>query len=237
MMDVTNLRGYGIAGSDAEANWSQAFKAKLKKTSQKVVMKHLNLKQKFQVLYWFAKEKKRSAALDLSDIRAKGMKNDIFIKQQLEYLSIFSTLKIVVGLDSALNIMYAVMDATAEEALLLSLPEVEAIRNMGEPFEVLRSYSAVFPETAKKAGCHEGVITEEKQNSFQFDIHYCVWLELAKKMNVPEACIPNCYADDLAYPKYFESLGIKYTRTGTLAKGNACCDLRFEKMEGVSKTR
>ena len=236
-MDVTKLRGYGIAGSDVEASWSPVFKAKLKKASQKVIMKHLNFKQKFQVLYWFAKEKKRSAALNLSDIRAKGMKNEIFIKQQLEYLSLFSALKIVVGVDSALKIMYAVMDATAAEALLLSLPEVEEIRKLGEPYEVFRDYFAVLPESAIKAGCHQGVISDLKQNSCQFDIHYCVWFELAKKMNVSEACIPNCYADDLAYPKYFESLGIKYTRSGTLAKGSTCCDLRFEKMEGVSNTR
>ena len=230
-MDVTKLRGYGIAASDVEANWSPEFKSKLKKTSLKVVMKHLNFKQKFEVLYWFAKEKKRSTTLDLSDIRAKGMKNEVFIKQQLEYLSLFSALKIVVGVDSALNIMYAVMDATAAEALLLSLPEVEEIRKLGEPYEVFRSYFNVLPETAIKAGCHQGVISDLKLNSCQFDIHYCVWLELSKKMSVPEACIPNCYADDIAYPKYFESLGIKYIRTGTLAKGNTCCDLRFEKME------
>ena len=130
--------------------------------------------------------------------------------------------------------MYAVMDATAAEALLLSLPEFEEIRKLGEPYEVFRSYFAVLPETARNAGCHQGVISDLNQYSCQFDIHYCVWLELARKMNVPEACIPNCYADDLAYPQYFESLGIKYTRTGTLAKGNACCDLRFEKMEETS---
>ena len=94
MMDVTKLRGYGIAGSDVEASWSPAFKTKLKKASQKVVMKHLNFKQKFKVLYWFVKEKKRSTTLDLSDIRAIGMKNEVFIKQQLEYLSLFSALKL-----------------------------------------------------------------------------------------------------------------------------------------------
>jgi hypothetical protein len=36
--------------------------------------------------------------------------------------------------------------------------------------------------------------------------------------------------DDLAYPEYFKNLGIKYIRTGTLAKGNKCCDFRFERI-------
>lgn len=65
----------------------------------------------------------------------------------------------------------------------------------------------------------------------QFDIHWCVWLELARKMNVPEACLPNCCADDLAYPDYFNALGIKYSRIGTLANGCKTCDFRFEKIE------
>jgi len=49
-------------------------------------------------------------------------------------------------------------------------------------------------------------------------------------MDVPEACLANCYADDLVYPDYFKSLGIKYSREGTLAQGKKCCDIRFEKI-------
>jgi hypothetical protein len=73
-------------------------------------------------------------------------------------------------------------------------------------------------------------LTENSESCFQFEITWCIWLELARKMNIPEACIPNCYADDFAYPDYFKKYGIKYSQKGTLAKGAKCCDLRFERM-------
>jgi hypothetical protein len=92
-----------------------------------------------------------------------------------------------------------------------------------------------LPEACKKAACLDMTLTEDSPNVFQFDITWCVWLELAKKMNIPEACIPNCYADDFAYPDYFKSYGINYSRKGTLAKGAACCDLRFDRMQGLTK--
>ena len=105
------------------------------------------------------------------------------------------------------------------------------MKKAGEPFEVFRNFFTSYPNAAKKAGCHDIRVSENTEQVLQFDVQWCVWLELAKKMNVPEACLPNCYADDLAYPDYFSALGIKYSRTGTLAKGCQTCDFRFEKMK------
>ena len=73
------------------------------------------------------------------------------------------------------------------------------------------------------------------EEAFQFDVSWCVWLELARLMDVPEACIPNCYADDLVFPEYFAQFGIRYRRTGTLAMGSSCCDFHFER-EGVPES-
>lgn len=229
-MEIENTRGYGIAVSDAEGSWDSAFKSRIKKTALKTIMKQLTFLQKIQVLIWFYKEKKRAAKLDLSDIRAKGMTNEAFIKQQLEYISLFSTLTKVLNKECALKIMYSVMDATAAEALLLSMPEIDDVKKFGDSIEFFRKYMAVLPEASKKAGCHEITIMEDSTNIIRLDINWCVWLELAKKMDVPEACLANCYADDLAYPDYFRALGIKYSRKGTLAQGKKCCDLRFEKI-------
>ena len=45
-----------------------------------------------------------------------------------------------------------------------------------------------------------------------------------EKINVPEACIPNCYADDLYYPDYFRKFDIKYSRKVTPVRGHNSCD-------------
>ena len=228
-MKIETVRGYGVAMSDLEGSWDAAFKSKIKKISMKIIMKQLSIFQKIRLLYWFYKEKKKADKLNLSDIKSRGMKNTSFINQQLEYISIFSAITKVLNKEKALQIMYSVMDATAKEAFSLSALTVEEVQQFGDSFEFFRKYFFAFSEASTKAGCHDMIISENTVNCIQLDIKWCVWYELAKKMNVPEACIPNCYADDLYYPDYFKSFGIKYSRKGTLAKGHEYCDCRFER--------
>lgn len=228
-MDIEKTNGYGFAISDLEGGWPDAFKSKLKKTSQKIIFKHLSFSQKIRLMYLFLNEKKKAANLDLSDLKAKGMTNTAFIKQQLTYLSMFSALSKVLDKEKAIEIMCSVMEETAAEAFSHSSPQHEAVIEYGNTFEFFRNYFRPLPKVCAKAGCLDMTLSEDSTNCFQLDIHWCVWFELAKKMNVPEACIPNCYADDYAYPAYFKKYGINYSRKGTIANGAKCCDLRFEK--------
>ncbi|MEI7594163.1 MAG: L-2-amino-thiazoline-4-carboxylic acid hydrolase [Bacteroidota bacterium] len=159
------------------------------------------------------------------------MTNNDFINQQLEYIALFSSLTRILNKEKAIKIMCRVMENTAIDAFSKSSPEEEAISEFNDAFEFFRAYMAPLPNSCMKAGCLDMKLVENNENCFQFDIHWCVWLELAIKMGIPEACIPNCYADDYAYPDYFMKYGIKYSNKSTLAKGASCCDLRFERMK------
>jgi hypothetical protein len=183
------------------------------------------------LIFGYIKEKSKADKLDLSDLKAKGMTNASFLKQQLEYISMFSALSKIVGKEKAIKVMCLVMEATAVEAFSKSCPEPEAIASFGDPFEFFRKYFSPLPEVCTKAGCLDMRLAEDNPDSYEYRIYWCAWLELARKMDVPEACIPNCYADDFAYPDYFKSYGIQYSQKGTLAKGAKCCDLRFERVE------
>lgn len=227
-MDVTSLRHYGKAFSDAESAWSTELKAKLRRVGMAVVMKNLSLIERFRFFWAFLWAKRRAAALDLSELAARGMDNRTFLNQQLEYLAMFAALSEVVGESRAMQITLALMDATAREPLLLCLPDPDEVRRLGNPMEVFRDYFRSAPETAHRAGCNELEIVEDAPGVFQFNVTWCVWLWLAERMGVPKACIPNCYSDDLAFPAYFSGLGIEYRRCGTLANGQSCCDFRFQ---------
>ncbi|MFZ4455780.1 MAG: L-2-amino-thiazoline-4-carboxylic acid hydrolase [Bacteroidales bacterium] len=228
-MKIEEVKGYGIAISDLEANWDDTFKKKLKAVSQKIIFQELSFMQKLKLVFLYYKENRKAQKLDLSDIKARGMTNMAFLNQQLEYISMFSALSKVLNTARAIDIMKRVMEATVVEAFSKSTPEQEAIDEYGNNFEFFRNYFAPLPESCRKAGCLDMHLTKNNKDVFQLDIRWCIWLELATKMVVPEACIPNCYADDLAYPLYFEKYGIKYSRQGTLANGACCCDLKFEK--------
>lgn len=227
-MNVSHLRGYGIAFSDLEATWPPAMKAEMKRRGMAAVMARLSLWERVRFFVAFLAAQRRAARMDVSDLRARGLDNDAFYAQQREYLSMYAALTQVVGPARALEIAMAVMDASAREPMLHCLPDPDEVRALGDPWEVFRLYLDPVAEATAKAGCQEieRVVTPQAAG---FDVKWCVWLELARRMGVPDAALPNCHSDEIAFPAYFQALGITYRRTGTLAGGARCCDFRFER--------
>ncbi len=227
-MNLEKVNGYGVAGSDIEGGWDPKFKKELKRISMKTIMNQISFMEKIKLMFAFKAEQKKAAKVDLKEIRAKGMTNEAFINQQLQVLSLYAALKQMFGAERALKMMFSIMDATVE-ALRRSMPTPEDVKEYGDAFEFFREYISAMPEPARKAGCHHITIPENTDKAIEFDVTYCVWYELAKKMNVTEACAANCYSDEMLYPDYFKSFGITYKRSATLAQGAPQCDFRFEK--------
>ena len=227
---VSELRNYGAAFSDAEGAWSPDVKRRMRTRGRKAMMAPLRPLERLRFAIAFVAARRRARKIDLADLRAKGMTNEAFLAQQLEYLAAFAALARTVGSERAVEVMKHVMDESAREPLLECLPEPDDVRRAGDdPLTVMREYLRVAPMAAQRAGCNAMRIAEDSEDAFQFDVTWCIWLELARRMGVPEACIPNCYADDLVFPEYFAALGIRYRRTETLACGGTRCDFRFER--------
>ena len=231
-MDVQDLRFYGRPFSDAEGSWPKAVKRRMNRKAMRVVAGHLGSLQRLRFLWRFFLARRRARGIDLTGFRKRGLNNERFINTQLNYLALFVTLQDITNTERAIEIAKDVMEKTAREPLLLCLPPQEDVRATGAPFEVFRQYLRAMPAAACSGGCHEIRISEDTPETFQLDVTWCVWLELARAMRVPEACLPNCYSDDLVFPDYFGDLGIKYKRTQTLAGGGRCCDFRFERSSG-----
>ncbi len=230
-MRFDELHNYGAAFSDAESSWPSDVKARMKRRAMDVMLSHIPWSRRLSFLIKMGAARRRARKLDLSDLRARGMTNASFLRQQLEYLAAYAALVEVFGAERALEIMLEVMDASSREPLLLCLPKPEQVQAAGAPIDVMREYFRASPDAARQAACHESELVEEEDGTFELRVHWCVWLELAERMELPEACQPNCYSDDLVFPEYFDALGISYERTQTLACGGTCCDFRFQPKE------
>ena len=230
-MNKTELRNYGAAFSEAEGAWPDEVKEQMFEQGKAVIMGHLSGWQKVRLIWHLLLARRRAAKLDLSDLRESGMTDEAFLDQQLEYLAMFSALTEIFDGERAVSIMEEVMDKTAREPMLLCLPEADNVRELDEsPHDVFRDYIGAMAEASVAAGCNQMDVVDDGDDAFQMNVTWCVWLELAERMGIPEGCIPNCYADDLVFPEYFEQLGIEYSRTQTLACGGDCCDFRFERL-------
>jgi hypothetical protein len=228
-MKVSDLRHFGAAFSAAEAAWPDDVKERMQRRSKAVIMGHLSAWQKARLMWHFLKARRRASKLDLSDLRERGMTDAGFLEQQLEYLAMFSALAEVLDAERAVSIMKDVMDEAAREPMLLCLPKHENVRELDDaPIDVFRDYIDAMAKSSVEAGCNKMAVEDRGESAFELNVKWCVWLELAERMGVPEGCRPNCYADDLVFPEYFDELGIRYTRTQTLACGGDCCDFHFE---------
>jgi nucleotidyltransferase/DNA polymerase involved in DNA repair len=65
----------------------------------------------------------------------------------------------------------------------------------------------------------------EGRNVVAFDIHRCFYLDVLTDYGAPELTPVYCHLDDLLYDGLWP--GIRWQRTGTLGRGDDCCDFRF----------
>lgn len=226
-MQVEELRHYGKAFSDIESSWPEELKRWMKKVGRETVFRSLGPVEKILLVLRLAIEKRQNAAVDLSDFHKRGMTNEPFIRTQREFVSLYSALSKTVGSDRALKTLKGVMDKTALKALALCFPPPEDMRTFDDPLETFKVCTRAAIEPARKAGCHTIEIVEDRKDSFRYDITSCVWHQLAECFGAPEACLINCYADDIFLPGYFEAFGLTYRRETTLARGGPSCDFRL----------
>jgi hypothetical protein len=228
-IDIKKWKNYGMAWSDVEGSWPPELKAKMRKVGFSVVFGSLNFWQKLKFGFLFMFERKRISGLDLSDLKANGMNNEAFLKQQFEYLALFAALKRVIGKSEALRISKKLMDATAKEPMLYGFPTAEDLKDCRTVLPQFSQSTQSSIEASNRAGCLKVEMLKSTADEFSFGVTWCIWLELATRAGVPEACIPNCYADEIAFPEYFKQFGITYSRPPTLAEGGSRCEFCFRK--------
>ena len=229
-MNVSDLRFYAQPFSDAESSWPDDVRRVMRRRSKRVVRRRLGLLRMVPFAFRYMRARRRTRQIDLAPFRQRGLNNQLFIDTQLNFLAFFIALQEMLGTDEAVDLCREVMEEAAYEPMLLCLPKQDNVRAVGQPFEVMSEFLRAFPEASARGGSHLMHIVEDSDEAFQFDVSWCVWLELARAAGVPEACMANCHADDLVFPDYFNDLGIRYRRTQTLACGGTCCDFRFERM-------
>lgn len=87
---------------------------------------------------------------------------------------------------------------------------------------VRRIMAHSFPAAGWKVSwLHEG------RGVVGFDLHSCFYLDVLTGYGAPELTPVFCRLDDLMYEGLWP--GVRWQRTGTLGRGDACCDFRFYK--------
>ena len=230
-MRVEELKHYGRPYSETMTEISVLLNRLINKEGVKIVRRHLGLLGSLRLLFLVKREGKRLGKVDLTPVKEKGLTSDVFIQQRLGEAAMFSAIAEIAGKEKALAILNEVMDKIAPRVHEMLNPPLDQFLAMEDPFKAYRDYSVAFFEAEKKAGLHDFEVIEDSDDAIALNVTYCAFCEIPRLCGVVEACQPSCYSDEVFYPGYLKPLGIRFVRTKTLARGDDCCDFRFEKVK------
>ena len=116
--------------------------------------------------------------------------------------------------------------ATMEQFLVPRLRMFQRMARVPGIFPLLRK---LIPKMMMKGNGHgwQSEVLDLGPGVCAFDTTQCIFATLFVRHGVPELGPCFCRIDDYLYSTL---PGIRFTRTGTLCRGDRCCDFRFEKI-------
>ena len=229
MKKVEDLKNYGKPLSDV--NLDSEGKEHAKKITSAVtaeLRRELGIIGIIKLLLKSRKETNRGKAQDWSSLNEHGMTNRIFLNGVIRQMASGKALADMVGKDKASDIFRRILNQTADVAATI-LPSAEDFKACGDVVASFKEYGKAMFAASKQAGLLEMEIVEDSPRALAYNVKYCVWCEVAKKLGDPYLCyFTNCYADEVIWPKAVAAAGGRWTRTGTMATGAPVCYTRFE---------
>ena len=229
-MEARDLKNYGVSLTDMMDTLPMKTRMGLVIGVFKSMKSHMSLSDFAGFFPLFSKEKKRLARADLGSLREKGLKNESFIKQQVDTVAAYSAMASLKGQDRALEIFFEIMGTAAKKVYLGWMPKPEDFQNCGDPFEAFRQWYMAMSDASKAVGGGDYEMITNDQDVLHFTVPYCTWYDIARLLGVEEAALISCHADEVALPDYCRQMGIKYERTKALGHGDDCCDYRYERI-------
>jgi len=226
-VEPSGLKNFGKPLTDMTSDRTDAQQKELRQTSLKLFKKHLGLFNMIRLMFLSAKESRRLSEKNLASVYNKGLTNAVFIESQIGFAAMFSAMSKLVGIDKTLEIFYELMEEIVPKTILEWAPTSVDFKQFDDPFAVFKDWLLAMFDANQQAGVHVIELVENNDDAFQINCVYCAWHEIAKQLGIEEACLPSCYTDDIYLPKMCQSLGIRYERTTTLARGGDICDFRF----------
>ena len=110
------------------------------------------------------------------------------------------------------------------------LMPIEEFKSCNDSFISFKEFTKTAEDATEQEGVHKFDIIEDTNDSYAFNVKYCLMHEIAKELGNTNYCFIFCHVDDIAFPKMGPELGFKYMRSGSLSYGDSYCDFRFKRI-------
>jgi hypothetical protein len=228
-LDTKDLKNYGVDVVSTMAALPYEVRKRTEEVSRRVILNRLGLLQSLRLPGLIAQEEKKLRAVDLTPIKGRGLDGDA-LSQIVSQAAAFAAVARLAGVEKAVAIFEEVMREVSGDIWGAQAPRAEDFKNCGDATVSFRAYFRAMMEANRDAGVLEYDVVEDGSAAIQYDVTSCVLLDLARLSGYPEAAWHLCLADDLYFPDECRKIGLRFVRTGTLARGDSCCDFRFENL-------
>ena len=226
-MKVEELKNYGRPLSDVILDPEN--EKQMMKVVRKELRKELGIMGTIKLLLEIRKEIKLIRNRDWSRLKEHGPVDDRFIESVLQQAAAMKVLGKMMGIDKATGFYHRLIERVQYDVSAPILPSVEEFKACGDAFSALKQYAKAMIDADQRVGIHEIDIIEDTPKAFAYNVKYCIWNEVARKVGVSQLCYAGrCYGDEVFFSTVLPKAGVTFKRTATLTLGQSVCDPRFE---------
>ncbi len=164
--------------------------------------------------------------LDWSDLLARGISRkdlDNIIKKFVVNKAVAAK----IGRDRLQALRFEFGDSASYEIMeeMFASAATFTACGRGDFLPPFKQYYKALMDRMTESGIEAYTIAKDDQDSFQLNVTYCAFYEVAKKLGDPYLCyITSCRGDEVYFGQLCKEAGFEYHREGTLATGKSVCD-------------
>jgi hypothetical protein len=228
-LDVKDLKNYGADVATTLASLPQAIWGKMEALAGRVALKRFGLLKILQLPGLIKEEEAKIRAVDPAAFRARGLDKDELLPRIITQVAAFAAVARLAGTDKAVSVFEEITREVGAELWAAQLPPPDDFKRCGDGFGAFRAYFDAMMAANRRVGVLDYEVVEDGPDAVQYDVTSCVFCELAERLGYRDAARHLCLADDVYFPVAGRELGLCFVRKGTLARGDQCCDFRFER--------
>lgn len=232
-MQINELKNYGVEMNlmfQKIPNQHPDTVKTAKKTAMGIIQKRIGVFKMPVLFLLILQQKKRIDKISFPvSTQMEQQTVDMLKKSFSGKGAMYCALEKLTDKDAAMEVLKEIADKTAYETAMTELPSPKEFASCGDAFLAFKEYILEMFRASKKAGIHDYRVRADTEDCLEFDITYCAIYEYMKKIAPKEACMANCYGDDILFPKLCPKLGASFKREGNMACGYHCCNTRYER--------
>jgi dihydroflavonol-4-reductase len=176
------LKNYGKSFIDMTREIPAHVRNETMQISYQILQKYLSPENLETLTPLIEKERERMMKQNLSSIREKGLSDETYINQQIEWAGTYSALSKIVKKGTLNKIYKELMETAGVKIFSNFFPSTQDLKACEDPFDAFREWYMATMNSEEKAGGHTFKYIENTPEILRVECTYCARNEIYKEL-------------------------------------------------------